>query len=130
MLAARRIQIPALAALATWCTTTCVRGPEEASGATPVPVAASVHGVQPAMQAYRDPVTGRLTAPSATAGAAPSQTPPRAQSLSSGLVETPTPYGGVIVHLPDSFSSDFVATIAADGSVRAHCDEPHPAGRR
>lgn len=99
----------------------CAEHPEgRRSGTTPSAAQMSGAGELPAMRVYQDPATGRFAPPPApTAG--PPQGAPQ-QSL-TGLVEVPSPRGGVVVHLQGRFNSYVVATATPDGGVTAGCTE-------
>ena len=85
------------------------------AGVLATPARAADDGPLPrsGMRAHIDPRTGALVEP--PPGAAPAPLPaPRAQA---GLIETPAPGGGVMVHLRGGFQSPLTATVAPDGSV-------------
>ena len=68
------------------------------------------------MEAHIDPQTGRLVPEPATPRplrALPAPPPP--------VAETPAPGGGMMAVLNGQFTSDLVATVRPDGSVRVDC---------
>lgn len=79
-------------------------------------VSASPAGASAAMRVYVDPETGRPIPP--PPGAAAEAAPIERQRSGEGLVEEPSPAGGVVMHLQGRFKTPTVATVAPDGTVR------------
>ena len=83
------------------------------------------------MRVHVDPSTGAIvTAPVGPPAAA--QMAPATSHSAAGLVEVPSPGGGVILDLQGRFLSPVTATVAPDGAPHAECHGPQagtPAAR-
>jgi len=83
------------------------------TGEDPRPAPASA----PGMKAYVDPTTGALL-PGRPASLPSAPAPAGMDASTAGLVEVPTPGGGVMVDLQGRFQNALVATIEPDGTMR------------
>jgi hypothetical protein len=75
------------------------------------------------MRVYVDPATGELL-PGRPTSLPPEPAASALNTSAAGLVEVPSPGGGMMIDLQGRFQSPLVATIQPDGTLRLrHVDE-------